>query len=317
MNIREEITNRIIAAIEAGTPPWRKGWSSGELCINANTNKLYQGINQILLGMAGYSDERFLTFKQARKMGLHVRKGEKSTKIIRMVEVDRRAAEADKDGEIVSDEQGKVLVMRLYDVFNAEQIEGMEPRPARDHAIQPIDMAEAMVDGMKTTGLSVKHGFRGASYAIDDDLVRMPEMADFHKTENYYFTLLHECMHATGAYKRLNRLVPTARFGSPAYAREELRAELGAILCCQSIGIGTISGTGMAQEHIDNHASYIASWLQALKDDKNEIFKAAADAQRACDYIREHALKIEPKLVLVPEIVVPEVVVARRRGMRM
>ena len=311
MNIREEITNRIIAAIEAGTPPWRKGWSSGELCFNAQTDKPYQGINQLLLGMAGHSDPRWLTFKQARKLGLHVRKGEKSTKIIRMVEVERKSAEADKDGEIVADEHGKALVMRLYDVFNATQIEGMEPRPVRDHAIQPIDMAEAMVEGMKATGMTVKYGFRVACYLIDDDQIRLPDMADFHSQADLYSTKLHECAHATGAGKRLNRLVPGSRFGSPAFAKEELRAELASAMLCAEVGIG------MAQEHIENHAAYLASWLQALKDDKNEIFRASADAQRACDYIREHALKIEPKLVLVPEIEVPQPIVARRRGMRM
>lgn len=323
MNIREEITAKIIAAIEAGTPPWRKGWSGGELCCNGMTLQPYRGVNQLLLGMSCHStdqsgsvasDNRWLTFKQARKLGLHVRKGEKSTKIIRMVEVDRKTAESDKDADVVGDENGKVLIMRLYDVFNASQIEGMEPRPARDHTIQPVDMADGMIEGMKATGLSIQHGFPGACYVPDSDLIRMPEKASFFSAEAYYSTMFHEAIHATGSFKRLNRL-SDARFGSPVYAHEELIAELGAAWIFAEVG--AVMTSVHMQAHIENSAAYMASWLQALKNDKNEIFRAAADAQRACDYIREHAIKPQPKPVLEPEIELLQPVVARRRGLRM
>lgn len=288
MNIREEITNKIIAAIEAGTPPWRKGWSGGELAVNAK-GVAYRGLNQILLGsMSGFTDNRWYTFRQIKMMkGLHVRKGERSTKIIRMVEVERKAADREKDGEVVSEEQGKVLVMRFYDVFNAAQIEGMVPRPERAHTIEPVDVAEAMVEGMKRTGLSVRYGFPGASYSLSDDLIRMPERADFHSTESLYGVLLHEVVHSTASHKRLLRLGPS--FGDQERAKEELVAEVGAAMLCAELGIG------QSKECWDNHSAYVASWLTLLKQDKNEIFRAAAHAQRACDYIREHAVELAPK----------------------
>ena len=318
MDIRAEITSRIVAAIEAGTPPWRQGWSGGGLAYNTETQRAYQGLNQVLLGISGYSDPRWMTWRQAKKKGLHVRKGERSTKIIRMVEVERKDADVQKDAEVVGEEKDKLLVMRYYDVFNGSQIEGLEPLAARTDSIKPLAAAEAMVDGMKRTGLKLMHGFNSASYSVQDDLIRMPEPGRFFEDDSYWSVLLHECLHATGSHKRMQRLIPTARFGSQEYAKEEIVAELGSAMLCAELGIGqgNRESLGLAKEHLDNHAAYIASWLEVLKQDKNEIFRAAANAQRACDYIREHAIKIEPQIT--PELadVSPKPVEARRKGPR-
>jgi antirestriction protein ArdC len=227
MDIRAEITSKIIAAIEEGIPPWRQGWSGGGLAYNAETQKPYQGANQLLLGIAGYSDPRWLTWRQAKKMGLHVRKGEHSTKIIRMVEVERMNADAQSDADVVGEEKDKLLIMRFYDVFNGSQIDGLEPLLTRKNTIQPLEAAEAMVEGMKLTGLKLMHGFNSASYSVQEDLIRMPDGGRFVDDESYWSVLLHECTHATGSHKRLQRLIPTARFGSQEYAKEELRAEVG------------------------------------------------------------------------------------------
>lgn len=310
MDIRAETTNRIIAAIESGTPPWRQGWTGGGLAYNAQTLKEYQGANQLLLGIAGYSDPRWLTWRQAKKMGLHVRKGERSTKIIRMVEVERKNTDAQKDAEVVGEEKDTLLIMRYYDVFNGSQIDGLEPLAARSDSGKSLAAAEAMVEGMKQTGLKLMHGFNGASYSVQEDLIRMPEPGRFFEDESYWSVLLHECTHATGSHKRLQRLIPTARFGSQEYAKEELRAEVGAAMLCAELGIG------QAKEHLDNHAAYIASWLEVLKQDKNEIFRVGADAQRACDYIREHAIKIVPQLTHEVPIDSPQPVEAKRKRPR-
>lgn len=318
MDIRAEITNKIIAAIEAGTPPWRQGWSGGGLAYNTETQRAYQGLNQVLLGISGYSDPRWMTWRQAKKKGLHVRKGERSTKIIRMVEVERKNAVVQNDAEVVGEEKDKLLIMRFYDVFNGSQIEGLEPLAARTDSIKPLAAAEAMVDGMKRTGLKLMHGFNSASYSVQDDIIRMPESHRFFEDEGYWSVLLHECIHATGSHKRLQRLIPTARFGSQEYAKEEIAAELGAAMLCAELGIGqgNRESLGLAKEHLDNHAAYIASWLEVLKRDRNEIFRAAANAQRACDYIREHAIRIEPQITLELADVSPNLVEATRKGPR-
>jgi antirestriction protein ArdC len=285
-NIRQQITEKIIAAIEKGTPPWRKGWTCGGLSFNADSGKPYRGINQIILGMSGYGDPRWLTYKQAEAKGCQVRRGEKSSKIVRMVEVMRTAANEDQ-GDVVAANADKMLVMRTYDVFNAAQIDGVEPLPPKGEPVAPVEAADAMVAGMKASGLILLHGSSSACYVPRIDTIRIPDKSAFHSTEDYYSTLLHECAHATGAEKRLNRLSPGARHGSIEYAKEELRAEIAAAMLCGDIGL-TVN-----EAHIDSHAAYVASWLEVLRKDGNEIFRAANAAQQICDYLQERAAKPE------------------------
>lgn len=149
MDIRQQITDDIIKAMEQGTPPWRKGWSSGALAFNASSGKTYKGINAVILmiQMQTHGDPRFLTFKQAQYMGLQVRRGEHGTRIIKMVEVERKRARqaAGQDGEVLAEEDGKALVLKAYTVFNASQIDGMAPLPVRECDIQPAEAVEARV----------------------------------------------------------------------------------------------------------------------------------------------------------------------------
>ena len=290
-NVREHITNQIIAALEApgGVPPWRKGWTSGGLAINASTGKPYQGINQLLLGMSAHSDPRWMTFKQAKTAGYGVREGEKSTKIVRMVEVPRSQPEDAKDGEIVATGKDSMLVMRTYDVFNASQIEGMPPIPSKTNPVEAVAAADAILGGLMADGLKMVHGGRHAYYKVKEDCIQIPDRRDFHSTEDFYFTALHEAAHAVGAKHRLDCLGMTVRYGTPAYAKEELRAELSAAM------LGADLGLAMGETHIRNHASYIGSWLEALRSDKGEIFKAAAAAQHAVDWLKSHALEMKPQ----------------------
>lgn len=286
-NIREQIVGRIIAELEKGTPPWRKGWTCGGLCINGESGRPYRGINQIVTGMSGYGDPRWLTFRQAAAKGWHVRKGEKSTKIVRMVEV-ARSADRHDDEDVVAEDDSRRLVMRAYDVFNAAQIEGIDPLAPKGTQVEPVAAADAIMAGMQATGLILLHGSSGACYVPRLDTIRMPDRSAFHSTEDYYATLLHEAGHATGAEKRLNRPnFSVIRHGSVEYAKEELRAELSAAMLCGQIGL-------VAQDaHIESHAAYVASWLEVLRKDRNELFRAANVAQQICDYLYECAAKPE------------------------
>ena len=305
-NIREQIVERIIAELEKGTLPWRKGWTCGGLCLNAESGRPYRGINQIVCGMSGYGDPRWLTFRQAAAKGWHVRKGEKSTKIVRMVEVARGTDRRD-DEDVVAEGDGRRLVMRAYDVFNAAQIEGIEPLPPQGTPVEPVAAADAVMAGMQATGLVLLHGSSGACYVPRLDTIRMPDRSAFHSTEDYYATLLHEAAHATGSEKRLNRLNPSTRRGSVEYAKEELLAELSAAMLCGQIGLA-------AQDaHIESHAAYVASWLEVLRKDKNELFKAANAAQQICDYLHERAILPEndESIGSAVPVVAPRRVVAR------
>ena len=294
MDIRQQITDQIVAALEAGPPPWRKSWSSGTLHFNCSSGAAYKGINQLVLAIAAPAagDTRWMTYKQAEYMGLQVRKGEHGTRIVKMVEVGRKEAAqaADTGGELLAEDGNKVLIMKAYTVFNGSQIDGIAPMPVRECDVSCAEAVEQIIFGLQNTGLKINfgQGFQPC-YLPRTDEVRIPPASEFFSLEDFHSTLLHEAAgHATGHPKRLARLHMDARFGSPEYAREELRAELVSSMM-QGI-IGLPPGPTM----IAQHSAYLASWLQALKNDKNEIFRAAADAQKICDYVSKLAVDAQP-----------------------
>lgn len=288
MDIRQQITDDIIKAMEAGVPPWRQGWSSGLLAFNASSGQTYKGINQLILGMQPYADPRWLTYKQAEHMGLQVRRGEHGARVVKLVEVERKRAKqaAGSEGEVLSEENGKALVLKAYTVFNAAQIEGMAPMPTRECDVKPAEAVEAIVWGLQDDGMKLSFGHYQPAYDLRRDEIRMPIAKDFHSLELFHGTLLHECGHATGHQKRLARPHMHARFGSPEYSREELRVELASSFMQGLVGLPPV---------IEESAAYIASWLEVLRNDKGEIFRAAADAQRICDYLGERALMARPR----------------------
>ena len=294
MNIRQKVTDDIIAAMAAGTPPWRKGWTSGGLPYNASSGKVYSGVNLVILSMQPSvgADPRFLTFKQAEHQGLKVRKGAKGVQIVKMVEVDRHKADhqatSGEAGEVIAEDGRRALVMKAYTVFNATQIEGMAPLPSRECDIQPAEAVEAIVWGLQDTGMKLNFGASQPAYSPRRDELMCPVASSFLSIDDMHACLLHECAHASGHPKRLARLHLDARFGSTEYAREELRAELASAMMTGLIGLP------LGPSMIDSHAAYLTSWLDVLRRDKTEIFRAAADAQKICDYLSERALSAQP-----------------------
>jgi len=293
MDFRQEITSQIIAALESGVPPWRKGWVANVAPFNASSGRPYRGVNQILTLMQGRQDPRWVTFKQAQAMGLSVKKGEKGTRIIKLVEVTRDAGVAGpgSNGEGVANDEGRRLVMKAYSVFNAEQIDGFSPLPARECTVESADAVMAIAEGLQQREAgSLKIRFVGSqpAYSPRTDEVRIPPPAQHISAEEFHGSLLHECVHATGHPKRLARLHMDAKFGSAEYAREELVAELGTCMALLAVNLPP------SKTSLENHAAYIESWLKLLREDKAEIFRAAALAQKAADYLCERAVRSEP-----------------------
>lgn len=298
MDIRQQITDDIIKAMEAGVPPWRQGWSSGQLAFNMSSGKLYQGVNQAILlihmqslGQSHGVDPRYLTYRQAQHMGLQVRRGERGVRIVKLVEVERKRAKqaAGAEGEVVAEEDGKALVLKAFTVFNASQIDGIAPMPARECEVQPAEAVQAIVWGLQDTGLKLNFGHYQPAYDMKRDEIRIPVAKDFHSLDDFHGTLLHEAAHSSAHPSRLSRQHILGGFGSAEYAREELRAELASAFMQGLVGLPP------SPTMIESHAAYTQSWLQVLRNDKNEIFKAAADAQRICDYLSERALNARPR----------------------
>jgi antirestriction protein ArdC len=265
------VTDKIISALESGTPPWRKPWAAG-IPRNATTNRPYSGINALLLSMTPYSDPRWLTFKQCSAKGGKVRKGEKSTLVIfwKIQDVSK-----EEDGEIT---EKQIPLLRYYLVFNAEQCEGLDLPALETRKVDALAEAEAILAGMPNPP-SISHDGGGKAYYRPQlDSIHLPQRNSFDSTGEYYSTLFHELTHSTGHESRLNRqtLTELVPFGSETYSKEELVAEFGASFLCAHAGIETT---------IDNSAAYIKGWLKALRNDPKLAIIAASQGQKAATHI--------------------------------
>lgn len=269
-DIYQTVTDRIIANLEKGCIPWIKPWDThNTLDKNIASGNEYNGINRLILGMSGFQSNVWGSFKQWQALGANVRAGEKGTQVVFYSPVKKDVI----NPETGASEETFYNCLKTYYVFNAEQVEGIEIKP-RETEDKPF-LNNAEVDAMvANTGAVVRHGGNSAYYRRTEDFINMPVKSDFKDEANYYATLLHELTHWSGAPHRLDR-TKGKRFADTAYAFEELIAEIGAAFLCEKYSVkGDI-----------RHEGYIASWLKALKDDNKMIFKAAAYAQKAADYV--------------------------------
>ncbi len=297
-----EFADRIIDQIKRGVAPWQKPWKPGERVLphNLHTDRPYAGGNSLHLAVVaeerGYSDTRWGTYRQIQIQGGYVRKGERGTRILSFQD-HRRIAVRDPQGRPVTDENNRQVYryerlpapwIKRYTVFNAEQANRLPspPEPA-EKAIWDAHLDADKV--LKESGVDIRHvkGDR-AYYRLKTDDIVLPKWEQFPSANHYYQTALHEVGHATGHPERMNResLIEgvKAGFGSQIYAREELRAEISAMMTGERIGIGHDPSRG---------AAYVESWVEVLEKDPREIRRAAADAQKISDYILEHTRQRE------------------------
>lgn len=281
-DVYTRVTDRIINALEAGTRPWMRPWASakgnGLVARPLRHNGIaYRGINVVMLwGDAiekGFSSATWMTYQQAQDLGAHVRKGESGSLVVYADKFKR--TETDDKGQ---DVEREIPFMKGYTVFNIEQIENLpamyhsEPKPPATIPEQ-IAAAESF---FAATGADFQHGGHRAFYAPSLDVIQLPPLEIFRDSESYAATKAHELIHWTGNDQRLAREFGK-RFGDKAYAIEELVAEMGAAFLCADLGV--------TPEVLPDHADYLAHWLDVLKTDKRAIFTAAAQAQRAADYL--------------------------------
>ena len=281
--------------IAQGVAPWQKPWKSGEsrLPKNIQTDKPYRGGNSVYLSVTqtakGYSDHRWATYKQISEMGGQVRKGEKATHVLFYKFDDEqektRAGAPDPPASAregtAARESARPPMVRCYAVFNVEQADNLTLE-RRDDQQEPEWKAHQTAERViQLSGIRVSHE-RGdrACYNLHTDRVTLPERDQFPTANSYYQTALHECGHATGHPDRMDRetMRAGADFGSTTYAREELRAEMAAMMTGDQCGVGHDGSRG---------AAYVQGWIAALETDPKEIYKAAAEAQRMTDYLMQ------------------------------
>ncbi|WP_106639772.1 ArdC family protein [Allosphingosinicella vermicomposti] len=280
-SLYEEVTGKVIAELEAGRFPWVQPWDSGSAAIgmptNAATTRPYSGINILLLWSAviarGYPRQSWLTFRQALAAGGNVRKGEAG---VAVYYADRFIPAADKArAEQEGCEAAAIPFLKRFTLFNVAQCDGLRDalvgQPPRVDECEKVPAAEALI---AATGADFRVAGPQAFYSPAQDFVAVPPQSAFFDPVNYYRTALHELGHWTGHETRLNR-DQSGPFGSQAYAREELVAELAAAFTCASLGIRPTV----------RHADYLGAWLAVLRADNRAIFKAARLASQAADYL--------------------------------
>jgi len=278
----QDVTDRIIAALEAGTPPWRRPWDPDKaggpaMPRNAATGQRYRGINVLTLGMSvlafASGDPRWATYKQAEDRGWQVRRCERGTTGFFFKRLELRDDSRPEDDE---EAVRRIPLLRAFTLFHASQIDGIPAYVPPTVAEAPWRAPEAAEIILANSGAVIRVGGERAFYSPATDHIQLPPRAAFATAEGFCGTLVHELGHWTGAASRLNRDLRNA-FGSHDYAREELRAEISQMMVCGELGIAGCD--------FSNNAAYVASWLEKLRSDRKEIFRAAADAQRIADYL--------------------------------
>jgi antirestriction protein ArdC len=279
----QEITDKIIAELEAGRAPWVQPWGTAAaraplgLPRNACTQRCYSGINVLILWGAviehGFAGQSWLTFRQALSLGGHVRKGERGTTVVyadRFTPDDERRRAAETGEEAMA-----IPFLKRFTVFNTAQCEGL---PDAMMAMAPpvetdlvLPQAEALI---RATAVDFRIGGERAYYDPRHDFVQVPPPQAYFEPINWHRTALHEIGHASGHSSRLNRDM-SGSFGSKKYAFEELIAEISAAYLCASLNITPTV----------RHADYIGSWLDVLREDNRAIVRAASAASKAADYI--------------------------------
>jgi len=291
-DIATEITDTIIARLEAGVPPWVRPWSltgeGGRPLRHEGTP--YNGINCLWLwsiaDKRGHRSRYWMTARQATELGGCVRRDAQPSMSI-YASTFRKAGMPTLTGEASAQ---LIRFLRSYIVYNADEIEGLPsyyyPRDVAPTPQLLSDRQDAIDAFFAAIPAEVRHGGGQAYFSPLLDYIRMPHAGSFKSADAYASTRGHETVHWSGHQSRLDRTFGK-RFGDKAYAMEELVAEAGAAMICGDLGLPT--------ELHDSHASYIGHWLAVLRADKSAIFLAAAKAEQAFNYLRAFSATAEAR----------------------
>lgn len=315
---RKQLVDAILANLERGTGLWKQGWVGGGAPVSAITGKRYNGINRIFLLLAamekGYSDNRWLTYKQMEDKGWHFKTDEEGKSLgkgagvsIEYFEFRDKTTKQPLDRHMLdgmtAEEREEYMdenvysFRKYYRVFNGDVIEGIPERTKEKRDPMGYNArAEALIDFWSDTESPIRYGGTSAYYSPKTDEIHLPPKDDFVDMPEYYSTALHEIGHSTGHEKRLNRSL-SSDHSSAEYAEEELRAEIASMFLEQDMGVE------VKDKHIENNSAYIAAWISRIKEDPNILFMAFADAELIAKFVmaKEKEMKKETEPYTVVE----------------
>ena len=284
---QSKLVNELIELMRKGRNPWQRPWNpTNSTHQNLDTGKAYSGQNIPLLDIytaaRGYSMPLWIGAAQARKYKLHPAKGSKGCYVKLKFDVPiKEETEAGEEKTV-----GSFPKYRLVPIFNIQDIAGDEQNkeelisrfvlPTDKPPLEKIQACEDVIRTYhKTQGIETRWGGDRCYYSPSEDYIGMAKKEQFKTKEGYYAVHLHELGHSTGHHTRLNRPMKGS-FGSPTYGREELIAELTSTMCCRRLGISS---------NLENHASYLQSWISVLSDDPEILFKSLTKATKAVELI--------------------------------
>lgn len=317
-DIYRDLADTMIDAIQAvidgkaDTLPWRKPWlasgPTGAFDYNPHTRNVYKGINTLVLWVKrateGYTDSRWGTYNNWKKVGGQVRRGEKATRVVfwKIIEKDAKDASGNvvrgADGKV---KQDKIPFIQTTAVFNRDQVDGLEgekwnpvatdePTLVDPTADETSPLAEAVIDASKCP---IHYKGAKAFYSPGTDSITLPPRATFETAAGFYGVALHEQIHSTlgridevhtSENRRKNREKGGQHgFGTQAYAFEELVAEFGAAFLSAATGVRQPTEIG------DNHVAYLRNWVKTLKDDPAKLYQASVLSSDASNYLLDAA----------------------------
>ena len=283
---RSQIVSKVIEDMKRDGLRWSEPYLPMMTPHNPVTGTVYRGGNRMHLAfvgmMRGFTDNRWCTFNQIRDAGWHLKKGAKSALVERWKSYTIREENAETGEEEIT---GHFLrLVGCWNVFNASEIEGIPPEAGPQHVSdRTAVIADDLITSSRCAVMESSTYLGKAAYAPLVDRILIAPRDTFRSDESFTRTLLHEMTHSTGHPSALARPCNTD-FGSPEYAKEELVAELGSLFMSADLGI---QSEDMEGEFYEKHVAYLKSWIHALEDDPDYLFKAASQADKASGYLME------------------------------
>lgn len=299
--IFKTITDKFAEALRQGVLPWRQKWLAMEKAYNNKSNEDYNLLNQLLLGKGGAwaTMKQWNEQKTADGKAVKVKKGEHPSYIVQkwldVVDADGKFQVEPIKTAVLKLAKYKVnetveynginytvrLTLKWVALFHVDQTNGGKAvRKAKKLGSVPSREAKAdktYKSYAKKQKIKVSEGSNEAFYQPATDSITVPAIEQYTDMADYYSTLFHELVHSTGAKNRLNRQIEN-KFGTKAYAKEELIAEMGSAFILSQLGIET-------KDTFDNSAAYIQAWLEALENDIKFVYNACAGAEKASNFI--------------------------------
>lgn len=285
---REILIEEFLKSLKEDEIPWERGWTIRNPC-NAKSNNMYHGVNKVILSYISsineYDDHRFMTFNQIKEAGYKLKDAKGKGIPIEFwsyydIET-KKTISIDEAEELKEEDPERVKPMvKVYYVFNAKYIEGLEPLEKEEISFKQQKALDFIDNYLEEENIELLHGGNEAAYMPNKDIIIFPDNSRFENEDYYISTLLHEIGHSTGHKTRLNRKL----FGdkkTKEYAREELRAEISSSFLAAELDLQ------MSKEHIENHKAYIQGWISMLENDPNELFRAINDADKIVDYVKD------------------------------